>query len=91
MKTDKTGKFCVIDREKYKEVGENQIKDDKEVSRKEIRRREQILSSHSAMWCKLSNMGEAHGHQGRIWDSKQTKSKNLANMYLSCWRLSATA
>ncbi len=34
MKTDKTGKFCVIDREKYKEVEENQIKDDREVSRR---------------------------------------------------------
>ena len=82
MKTDKTGKFIVIDREEYREIGENQIKDDIEVCRKEIKRREKILNSHSAMWCKFSNMGESHGHKDRIWDSKQTKSENLANMYL---------
>ena len=82
LKTDKTGKFCVMDREKYKEVGEKQIEGDVEVSRKEIKRREQILNSHSAMWCKFSNMGESHGHKDRIWESKQTRSENLANMYL---------
>ena len=53
-----------------------------EISRKEIRRREQILNSHSAMWCKFSNMGEDHGHKDRIWESKQTRSENLANMYI---------
>ena len=25
---------------------------------------------------------QQHGHKDRIWDSKQTKSENLANMYL---------
>ena len=82
LKTDKTGKFCVMDRDKYKEVGEKQIEGDIEVDRREIMRREQILNSHSAMWCKFSNMGEAHGHKDRIWESKRTKSENLANMYL---------
>ena len=71
-----------MDRDKCKEVGEKQIEGDIEVDRREIMRREQILNSHSAMWCKFSNMGEAHGHKDRIWESKRTKSENLANMYL---------
>ena len=82
LKTDKTGKFCVMGREQYREVGEKLIEGDMEISRKEIRRREQILNSHSAMWCKFSNMGEDHGHKDRILESKQTKSENLANMYI---------
>ena len=82
LKTDKTGKFCVMDRDKYKEVGEKQIEGEIEVDRREIMRREQILNSHSAMWYKFSNMREAHGQKDRIWESKRTKSENLANMYL---------
>ena len=34
------------------------------------------------MWCKFSNMGESHNHKDRIWESKQTRSKNLASMYM---------
>ena len=80
LKTYKTGKFCVSDRETFLEMGKQQIAGDIEIDRREIRRREKILNSHSAMWCKFSNMGEAHGHKDRIWESKRTKSDNLANM-----------
>ena len=82
QKTDKTGKFSVADRDTYLEMGKAQIAGDIEIDRREIRRREKILNSHSAMWCKFSNMGEAHGHKDRIWESKQTKSENMANMYM---------
>ena len=34
------------------------------------------------MWCKFSNMGEDHGHKDRIWESKHTRSDNLANIYM---------
>ena len=58
MKTDKTGKFCVADRDTYLEMGKAQIAGDIEIDRREIRRREKILNSHSAMWCKFSKMGQ---------------------------------
>jgi hypothetical protein len=83
LKTDKTGKLAVADRETYLEIGKLQIQGDIEIDRKEIRRIEKVLNSHSAMWCKFNNMGEAHNHKDRIWESKQTKSENLANMYLT--------
>ena len=63
-------------------MGKQQIAVDIEIDRREIRKREKILNSHSAMWCKLSNIGEAHRHKDRIWECKQTKSENLANMYM---------
>jgi hypothetical protein len=38
-------------RDDYKEVGEKVIEGDREIERKEIRKRDQVLNSHSAMWC----------------------------------------
>ena len=74
VKTDKSGKLAVTDKETYLEMGRKQIEGDIEIDRKEIRRREKIINSHSAMRCKFSNMGESHNHKDRIWESKQTRS-----------------
>jgi hypothetical protein len=82
LKTDKSGKFAVTDRETYLQMGKKEIKEDIEIDRKEIRKREKVLNSHTAMWCKFTNIGETHGQKDRVWESKTTTSENLASMHL---------
>ena len=48
MKTDKSGKFTVATTEKYIEMGMGHVRDDKEVTREEIRGIEWVLNGHCA-------------------------------------------
>ena len=82
MKTDKSSKFAVTDRENYLKMGEDHTKNDREVTRSEIREKERVLNGHSSMWVKMLNIGENHNHQQRFRESVMTNSNNLANMYL---------
>ena len=82
MKTDKSGKFCVATREKYIELGMDHIKNDREISRDELRLMERHLNGHTAAWCIMFSTGEYHDHTSRIIKSKTTYSNNIANLYL---------
>ena len=82
MKTDKSGKFCVATRERYIELGMDHIKNDKEITREELRQIERYLNSHTAAWCIMFSSGENHDHTSRIIKSKTTNSNNVANLYL---------
>ena len=82
LKTDKSGKFCITDRETYLELGKVHTSGDREINRGEIKEREKILNAHTSMWIKMTNMGEDHKHEGRTRESKISRSNNLANMRL---------
>ena len=82
MKTDKSGKFCVTTKEKYVEMGMDHVKNDKEVTREELREVERHLNGHTAAWCIMFSTGENHSHTSRIIKSKTTFSNNIANLYL---------
>ena len=82
LKTDKSGKFAITDRENYIEMGKVHTGKDRIVTRKEIREKERVLNGHTSMWLKMTGLGEAHNHEGRARESKIVKSQNLASMYL---------
>ena len=66
VKTDKSGKMAVIEKEKYLSIGNKGNKIDKPLTRKEVKRIEKKLNDHTRMICKLLNSGESHGHMDRI-------------------------
>ena len=82
MKTDKSNKFAVTTMEKYIELGKKHVNKDKEIDWDEMAEHEKILNGHSTMWCKMNNAGEDKGHKNRIIESKVSKSKNIAKMYV---------
>ena len=53
MKTDKSGKMSATNREKYIEMGQAHIGEDKEVDRVKIIETDRILNEHSAAWCSM--------------------------------------
>ena len=81
LKTDKSGKLCVISSEEYLKMGEEHTKKDMEVDRKTIIDKEKQLNGHVFFWSKIWGSGESHGHKGRIIDSKVVSSEQLAEMY----------
>ena len=83
MRTDKSGKFSITTREKYLEMGQVHIGNDKEVKRVRMREIDKIMNDHSAAWCSMWNTGKDHGHEDRILSSKMSRSENRANLYLS--------
>jgi hypothetical protein len=82
IKTDKSGKLAVTDKENYLELGKKHIEKDRIIERKELRKIERELNGHAIMWAKMTNIGENYNHTARIIDSKVSKSNNTANMYM---------
>ena len=83
MKTDKSGKMSVTDRENYAKMGQEHIKDDKKIDREEVRRIDKLMNEHSAAWCNMWGTGRHHGQEDRIVSSKTTRSENTAKLYLT--------
>ena len=81
IKTDKSGKLGVINREKYLEMGLKDSSRDREINRKELRQVEKRLNDHTLMILKVVNAGESHGHLDRITKSKLTVSETEALKY----------
>ena len=81
IKTDKSGKFAIIDKAHYLEIGKMHTKNDKEIGRKEIVEREKVINGHARMWCMMTQAGEHFDHEERIMTSKTTKSNNLSSLY----------
>ena len=82
MKTDKSGKFAVTNREKYERLGEAHTGKDRKIGDDEAREKERVINGHTSMWLKMTCLGEAHNHEDRARESKLSKSLNLADMYL---------
>ena len=83
MRTDKSGKMSVTNREKYLEMGREHVGEDKEVNREKIIETDKILNEHSTAWCSMWATGKDHDHQDRILQSKTSRFENRANLYLS--------
>ena len=82
IKTDKSGKFCVVSVEDYLEMGKVHTDKDKEVKRKDVIEIEKILNGHSISWVKMFSTGLDHGHVDRVMSSKTTRSENNADLYV---------
>ena len=81
LKTDKSGKITIVDRESYLAMGRKLNGEDRKIDREELRVRERKINEHTKMWCKIINAGEAHGHNSRIRSSKNIESEIAANKY----------
>ena len=75
LKTDKSGKLTLMNREKYLELGKLKNKNDKQITRLELRNIEKRINEHSTFWTKIVNAGEAHNHFNRIKNSKRIESE----------------
>ena len=82
MKTDKSSKFAVTTEQEYINMGQEHIKNDKQLSRQEILEIEDNLNGHTRAWAQIWNSGDNHDHMGRIMASKTTHSENIADLYL---------
>ena len=81
LKTDKSGKPTVRNRDDYKKMGLENCKADKEVTKEEHKVLEKRINEHSRFWCRMLNSGINHGHQDRINRSKLCSSENAAPKY----------
>ena len=70
IKTDKSGKLSVTDRENYLKMGETHVKNDKVVDRLRIREIDKTMGEHSRAWCSIWGTGANHGQEDRIISSK---------------------
>ena len=82
LKTDKSSKFAVTSQEKYIEMGQEHVKKDKKITRKEIIEMEETLNGHTRAWANIWGCGQDHKHMDRIIASKTTHSENVADLYL---------
>ena len=74
-------KLTVIAREEYHKLGKENNKEDKEITREEMKKIEKSTNEHMRMWCKIINAGESHNHFRRIIKSKTCKSELSASKY----------
>ena len=82
MKTDKSGKFCIVSIEDYLRMGQDHVSKDKDIGRKEVIEIDKLLNGHAMSWCKIWGSGSAHSHEERIMTSKVSKSENTSDLYL---------
>ena len=82
LKTDKSGKLTLMNREEYLKLGREDSRKDKEISGGEMRAIERNINGHTRMWAKIINAGESHNHFSRIVNSKIIESEVAANKYM---------
>ena len=59
MKTDKSGKFCIVSYEDYIKMGQSHVRKDIRIERKDVIEIDGILNGHAISWCKIWNTGES--------------------------------
>ena len=82
LRTDKSSKLSVTDLNTYIEMGKKHTKNDTIISMKEVAEKEKIINGHTAMFIKMTGMGDNWGQGPRMRASKITKSKNVASLFL---------
>ena len=82
IKTDKSGKLTIMEREAYLKMGEEDSRKDKRISWEEIKGIEKDINAQTRMWAKIINAGESHNHLSRIINSKMIKSEIAASKYM---------
>ena len=82
MRTDKTSKLAITDEETYLKLGEKHITKDREITLKDMGEMEKDVNSHTAMFIKMTGMGDEWGQGDRMRSSPITRSKTLASLFL---------
>ena len=82
IKTDKSSKLAVTNRDEYIKMGQDHVAKDRIIDRQELIELEETLNGHSKAWCHIWGSGKDHKHFERILTSKVTHSENVANLYL---------
>ena len=80
--TDKSGKLAVSTVESYLKMGQEHIKEDKEVDQETVRRVQRRLNGHMSMWLKMSCQGEAWNHQDRMRETCLNSSCSISPLHL---------
>ena len=81
IKTDKSSKMAVMNKEEYKSMGESTRVKDRKIGREGLIRREKVLNEHTEFWTQMTKAGENHEHNRRIVKSRTSNSNNTANLY----------
>ena len=76
LPTDKSGKNCVVDLGTYERLGEEDTRDDPEVSWEEVRASQRTIKGHMRCVNHIFKMGEDQGEKGekRVWNAKELES-----------------
>ena len=82
IRTDKSSKLAAVNLETYVETGKKHTSKDKVITMAEVHEREKVVNGHTAMFIKMTGMGDDWGHGPRMRSSKMTKSKNTASLFL---------
>ena len=82
IKTDKSGRFCIVTVEDYLHMGKVHTDKDVMIGRVKVIEIEKTLNGHAISWVKIFNSGQDHGHGDRIMSSKVTRSENKADLYV---------
>ena len=82
MRTDKSSKLAITDVETYLKLGAKHISKDQEITMKEVAGMEKDVNGHTAMFIKMTGMGDSWGQSDRMRASTITRSKTLASMFL---------
>ena len=70
LKTDKSGKLAVMEKETYRKLGQEKCSKDKKITREEHRAIERRLNDQTKFWCRMLGSGSNHEHQDRVMKSK---------------------
>ena len=82
LKTDKSSKFAVTNKQEYIQMGQEHVAKDKMINRQELIETEETINGHTRAWTHIWGSGKNHNHFDRILSSKVTHSENVANLYL---------
>ena len=80
--TDKSGKFAITDTESYLKMGAVHTDKDTIIDDNEVRRIQRLHNGHTAMWIRMSNMGQDWNHEYRIRESCLQHTCTVPPMYL---------
>ena len=83
MKTDKSGKMCISNKEKYIELEMQHVKGDREIGLEELRSIERTINSHGICWFKMWGEGKANQQENRVMRSRVSTSGNNSDLLVA--------
>ena len=78
LKTDKSGKLAVINRDYYTKLGLDKCREDRRIDRESVRQIERRINDQSKFWVRMLNSGINHNQTERIMKSKVCSPENPA-------------
>ena len=82
LPTDKTGRFAVVTRSTYENVGEVHTAGDEEVGLGELRSNQRVLNGHVSMLLKIFQVGQDTGHVQRWRESMLSAGQEACPLWL---------